>query len=107
MVLTAEEGPLLGLREGDRLGLDVSYVDEMNSLKRLKELEHIMCLSDATEKRVNVNPTSTIKRLTSLDGDPVGTAVGLEEGETDGPFDGDAEGSGLGDDVGGSEGETV
>ena len=31
-------------------------------------------------------------RLTPLDGDPVGTTVGLEEGETDGPFDGDAEG---------------
>ena len=40
--LTAEEGPLLGLREGDRLGLDVGYMYEMNSLKRLKELEHIM-----------------------------------------------------------------
>jgi len=31
-------------------------------------------------------------RLTPLDGDLVGTTVGLEEGETDGPFDGDKEG---------------
>ena len=31
-------------------------------------------------------------RLTPLDGDPVGTTVGLEEGETDGSFDGDKEG---------------
>ena len=31
-------------------------------------------------------------RLTPLDGNLVGTTVGLEEGETEGPFDGDKEG---------------
>ena len=54
-----------------------------------------------------VSPTRYNQKLTSLDGDPVGTAVGLDEGETEGPFDGDAEGPVLGDDVGGPEGETV
>ena len=28
-------------------------------------------------------------KLTSFDGDPVGTSVGLEEGDTDGAFNGD------------------
>ena len=76
--LTAEEGPLLGLREGDRLGLDVGYMYEMNCLKRLK-LEHIMC-----RKSVNWYPQydTNDQKLT-------------------------AEGPVLGDDVGGSEGETV
>ena len=33
--------------------------------------------------------------LTSFDGDPVGTSVGLEEGDTDGAFDGDSVGLGV------------
>lgn len=47
-------------------------------------------------------------RLTPLDGDSVGTAVGLDEGETDGPFDGDNEGPLVGSGViGEREGEVV
>ena len=47
-------------------------------------------------------------RLTPLDGDSVGTAVGLDEGETDGPFDGDNEGPLVGSEViGEREGDDV
>lgn len=47
-------------------------------------------------------------RLTPLDGDPVGTVVGLDEGETDGPFDGDNEGPLVGSEVIGElEGDDV
>ena len=47
-------------------------------------------------------------RLTPLDGDPVGTVVGLDEGEVDGPFDGDNEGPLVGSEViGEREGEVV
>jgi len=35
-------------------------------------------------------------KLTTFDGDPVGTVDGLADGETDGPFEGDTEGPLLG-----------
>ena len=55
-----------------------------------------------------LNNANNSSRLTPLDGDPVGTVVGLDEGETDGSFDGDNEGPFVGSEViGEREGDDV
>ena len=90
------------------IGLDLmSAVRFMNRMQRLKVRTYHVSAMQVGKCHLVSSIRHNEQKLTSFDGDSVGTAVGLDEGETDGPFDGDAEGPVLGDDVGGSEGETV
>ena len=88
------DGETDGLFDGDWLGLVVGCVSEYIYHERDRErvYKHISFIAISFFSNRSDTPTT----LTSLDGDPVGTANGLVDGATDGPFEGDTEGFLLG-----------